>query len=67
MARFGGRWMKFTEIHRKGAGPAADRYLAEFPGTARARGDRAAASPSFKGQKKQAWTQPVGWERRVLR
>jgi hypothetical protein len=27
--------------------------------------DRAPASPSVKGQKRQAWTQPVGWEGRV--
>ena len=27
--------------------------------------DQPAANPSFKGQMKQAWTQPVGWEKRV--
>lgn len=27
--------------------------------------DRAAADPSFEGQKQQAWTQPVGWEKRI--
>ncbi len=27
--------------------------------------DRPPANPSFQGQKAQAWTQPVGWERRI--
>lgn len=29
--------------------------------------DRPAADPSFDGQKKQAWTQPVGWEKWLQR
>jgi hypothetical protein len=29
--------------------------------------DKPAESPSFEGQKKQAWTQPVAWERHLRR
>jgi hypothetical protein len=44
----GERWVKYVDLYRKGAGPAADAYLSEFSELAKVRGDRAAGTQEIR-------------------
>lgn len=44
----GERWVKYRDLYAKGAGPAADRYVKDFPALAKVRGDRAAGTQEFR-------------------
>lgn len=46
-AQTGEKWMKYADIHKKGAGPAVDRYLKAFA-HAKSRGDRAAGTQEIR-------------------
>lgn len=39
-AQIGEKWVKFADLKKKGAGPAAEQYLVDFKRKARTRGDR---------------------------
>lgn len=44
----GERWVKYRDLYAKGAGPAADQYVKDFPALAKVRGDRAAGTQEFR-------------------
>lgn len=44
----GDKWVSYADLYRRGAGPAADAYLRDFAGTAKARGDRAAGNQQIR-------------------
>ncbi len=44
----GEKWVKYGDLYRKGAGPAVDALLKEFPTLAKARGDRQAGTQEIR-------------------
>src|SRR5687768_8274236 len=44
----GDKWVSYADLYRRGAGPAADAYLRDFAGTAKARGDRSAGTQQIR-------------------
>ena len=44
----GDRWVKYRDLHTKGAAVGVDKYLRDFPSLARTRGDRAAGTQEIR-------------------
>jgi hypothetical protein len=47
-AQEGDKWVKFADVYMKGAGPATEAYLRDFPKLARTRGQRAAGTQQIR-------------------